>query len=61
VVRTSHVDGTKFYLDNDNWVLLRFSGTENLMRISCEADTPHKADKLIEWGKELIHLDAFPA
>ena len=61
VIRTSHIDGTKFYLENDNWVLLRFSGTENLLRIWCEADTPRKAAELIEWGKELIHLEAFSA
>jgi len=61
VTRTSNMDGTKFYLENDNWMLLRFSGTESLLRISCEADTPRKAEALIEWGKELIHLDAFSA
>ncbi|MFN2154316.1 MAG: glucosamine-1-phosphate N-acetyltransferase, partial [Anaerolineae bacterium] len=61
VIRISNIDGTKFYLENDNWVLLRFSCTESLLRITCEADTPHKAEELIEWGKELIHLDAFSA
>jgi phosphomannomutase len=59
VIRTSHMDGTKFYLENDNWVLLRFSGTESLLRISCEADTPRKAEELVQWSKELIRLDAF--
>jgi phosphomannomutase len=51
----SHMDGTKFLLDNDNWVLIRFSGTEALLRIFCEADTPEKAQQLLRWGKELIH------
>jgi phosphomannomutase len=59
VLRVSHEDGTKFYLDNDNWVLLRFSGTESLLRIFCEADTPEKAQELIDWGKDLVHLDKF--
>jgi phosphomannomutase len=60
VCRISHRDGFKFYLENDNWVLLRFSGTESLLRIFCEADTPEKARELVQWGQELIHLDASP-
>jgi phosphomannomutase len=58
VLRVSHMDGIKYYLEDDNWVLLRFSGTESLLRISCEADTPQKAQELIDWGRELIHLEA---
>ncbi len=37
VVRISHVDGTKLYLENDNWALLRFSGTEPVLRLAVEA------------------------
>jgi len=59
VVRTSQVDGFKFYLENDNWVMLRFSGTEALLRIFAEGDTPEKARQLVEWGKRLIRLDQF--
>jgi phosphomannomutase/CTP:molybdopterin cytidylyltransferase MocA len=50
VLKTSHLDGTKFLLENDNWLLLRFSGTEPLLRIFAEADSLEKADQLIEWG-----------
>jgi phosphomannomutase len=57
VQRVSHADGTKFYLDNDNWLLLRFSGTEALLRIFCEADTVQKAHELVQWGKDLVRLD----
>jgi alpha-D-glucose phosphate-specific phosphoglucomutase len=53
----SHADGFKYYLDNDNWVLLRFSGTEALLRIFSEADTPEKAWELVSWAKELIDLN----
>jgi phosphomannomutase/UTP-glucose-1-phosphate uridylyltransferase len=56
VLRTSHMDGFKFYLENDNWVMLRFSGTEALLRIFSEADTPEKAQALVGWGKKLIDL-----
>ena len=37
------MDGTKLYLENDNWVLLRFSGTEPVLRLAVEADSPEKA------------------
>ena len=53
VKSVSHVDGTKFLLDNDNWLLLRFSGTEPVLRIFAEADTEAKVRDLVEWGKGL--------
>ena len=49
VVATSHLDGTKILLEDDNWALLRFSGTEPLLRMSVEADTPEKATELLTW------------
>ncbi|MCE7984013.1 MAG: glucosamine-1-phosphate N-acetyltransferase [Caldilinea sp. CFX5] len=54
VQRVSYQDGIKFYLENDNWLLLRFSGTEPLLRIFTEADTAEKAEQLISWAKQLI-------
>ncbi len=54
----SHLDGTKFLLDNDNWVLVRFSGTEPVLRLFAEADTPEKARELIQWAKQLTGLEA---
>ncbi|UTT58557.1 NTP transferase domain-containing protein [Cellulosimicrobium cellulans] len=49
VVSVSHLDGTKIFLENDNWALLRFSGTEPVLRMFVEADTPEKAAELLEW------------
>ncbi|MEM7344930.1 MAG: hypothetical protein AAF485_11870 [Chloroflexota bacterium] len=54
VLSISHMDGTKFLLENDNWVLLRFSGTEPVLRIFAEADSPEKAEALIGWGRSLL-------
>jgi alpha-D-glucose phosphate-specific phosphoglucomutase len=56
VQRISHDDGTKFYLDHDNWLMLRFSGTESLLRLFAEADTPETAHELIEWGKHQARI-----
>jgi phosphomannomutase len=54
VVDIMHIDGTKLLLENDNWALLRFSGTEPLLRLSVEADTPEKAKELIEWLRQFV-------
>jgi len=52
VVRVSHMDGTKRYLQNDDWALLRFSGTEPLLRLVVEADSADKARELIDWLRQ---------
>ena len=52
VVKILHTDGTKLLLENDNWALLRFSGTEPILRLMVEADTPEKARELIDWLKQ---------
>ncbi len=57
VERISHKDGAKFYLENDNWLLLRFSGTEPLLRIFAEADDEEKVDALIGWAERLVAME----
>ena len=52
VVDISHVDGTKLLMENDNWALIRFSGTEPILRLMAEADSPEKAQELIDWLKQ---------
>ena len=47
---------TKFLLDDDQWVLLRFSGTEPLLRIFAEADSPAKAQALIKDAQKLLPM-----
>ncbi|MGC4154310.1 MAG: NTP transferase domain-containing protein [Propionicimonas sp.] len=42
-------DGIKIHLDGGSWVLLRFSGTEPVLRMFVEAETPDQADRLIAW------------
>jgi len=56
VVSISELDGTKFLLENDHWALLRFSGTEPLLRLFAEADSAEKAKELIESLKKLVSL-----
>ena len=54
VLRITHYDGTKIFLENDNWALLRFSGTEPVLRLTVEADSPAKASELMDWLKGFV-------
>jgi alpha-D-glucose phosphate-specific phosphoglucomutase len=54
VKRISKDDGIKLYLENDNWALLRFSGTEPVLRLGVEADTPEKAGELLDWLRQFV-------
>jgi len=54
VLRVSQRDGTKLYLEDDNWALVRFSGTEPVLRLAVEADSEKKAAELVEWLRQLV-------
>jgi phosphomannomutase len=54
VNRVGHLDGLKYYLDSDNWLLIRMSGTEPLLRFYAEADSLNKADAIIVDAKQQI-------
>ena len=54
VLKISQIDGTKLYLENDNWALLRFSGTEPVLRLAVEADTSEKAAELLQWLRQFV-------
>jgi phosphomannomutase len=58
VVRISHDDGTKIYLENDNWLLLRFSGTEPVLRLVVEADSAERARELMDWLRRFTTANA---
>jgi len=52
VLDITNYDGTKFLLEKDNWTLLRFSGTEPILRLMAESDSSDKARELIGWLKQ---------
>jgi phosphomannomutase len=54
VSKVSQLDGIKFYIDNDNWVLVRASGTEPLLRLYSEADSQAKAEALVADSKHKL-------
>ena len=48
------IDGVKFELEDDSWLLLRFSGTEPVCRFYAEAPTLEEAAALTEYGLALL-------
>lgn len=49
-------DGTKFILANGEWLMVRFSGTEPLMRCYIEARSTEGLEKLRQAGRELTQV-----
>ncbi len=45
------IDGFKFHLGNMGWLLIRFSGTEPLLRIYCESTSPERVQATLNWAK----------
>ncbi len=56
VVRTDTTDGFRFILADTTWLLIRFSGTEPVLRIYAETDSLARAERLLELGKELAGI-----
>lgn len=51
-VRTvTNPDGFKFRLENDSWLLIRFSGTEPVLRLYCEALDRATVEQILSWIK----------
>jgi phosphomannomutase len=46
-------DGFKFYRDDGSWLLIRFSGTEALLRVYVEAHSPDDVNALLDEGRRI--------
>ncbi|MCE2405550.1 MAG: phosphoglucomutase/phosphomannomutase family protein [Dehalococcoidia bacterium] len=56
VVRADSLDGRRYTLAGNEWVLMRFSGTEPLLRTYAEAGSPEKVEALLDAAEELLGL-----
>jgi len=56
VTKVDTTEGFRFFLGDESWLLIRFSGTEPLVRIYSEAESLEKARALLDEGKKLIGL-----
>jgi phosphomannomutase len=45
-------DGYKFNLSDDSWLLIRFSGTEPVLRLYCEAATIDRVREMLVWAQD---------
>ncbi|MGK7943697.1 MAG: phosphoglucomutase/phosphomannomutase family protein [Microcystaceae cyanobacterium] len=52
VVDCDTKDGYKFRLADGRWLLIRFSGTEPVLRLYCEAPTMTDVRKTLEWARD---------
>jgi alpha-D-glucose phosphate-specific phosphoglucomutase len=53
VVKVNTADGFHLTLADTSWLLVRFSGTEPVLRIYAESDSLERVEKLLEAGREL--------
>ncbi|MGD0708163.1 MAG: phosphoglucomutase/phosphomannomutase family protein [Anaerolineaceae bacterium] len=51
------VDGYKFCLEDGGWMLIRFSGTEPIMRVYCETTHQDKVQAILKDGLKIAGLD----
>ena len=49
-------DGYKFFMDNDDWLLIRFSGTEPIMRFYTETTREDNVQEILRAGVRLAGL-----
>jgi phosphomannomutase len=50
------LDGYKYVLEDGGWLLIRFSGTEPIIRVYCETTNESKVKPLLDEGLELAGL-----
>ncbi len=55
VKETGRKDGIKLYLEDGSWVLLRPSGTEPLMRVYLETNSPDKLNQIATQMEQMIN------
>jgi phosphomannomutase len=50
------VDGFKYMLADGSWLLIRFSGTEPVIRVYTETDSPERVRRILDEGRRLAGL-----
>lgn len=53
VIKIDRRDGFRYKLDDGSWLLIRFSGTEPLMRIYAESHSLEEVQSLLQLGRDL--------
>ena len=53
VTKVDMADGFRFILADNTWLLIRFSGTEPVLRIYTETDSPDRVERMLDVGRGL--------
>ena len=53
VLSVNTIDGYKFFADDGSWLLIRFSGTEPLLRIYTETTSPDRVQRILGEGRRI--------
>jgi phosphomannomutase len=56
VVGLNTLDGYKFLLEDGGWMLIRFSGTEPIIRVYCETTHPDRVQPILQDGLRIAGL-----
>lgn len=54
VIGRDNIDGFRFHMEGGWWLLLRFSGTEPLLRVYAEMPTSEQVQDALQAGQELV-------
>ncbi len=52
VIDCQTIDGYKYRLADNSWLMIRFSGTEPVLRLYCEAPTLKQVHQTLAWAKD---------
>jgi len=56
VIEVNTLDGVKYLLADDSWLLIRPSGTEPVLRVYAEARSPESVQSLLEFGEHVAAM-----
>jgi phosphomannomutase len=56
IARVLDTDGLKYVLEDGSWLLVRYSGTEPVLRLYAEAHSPERVGELLARGREISGL-----
>ncbi|MCZ2394454.1 MAG: hypothetical protein LC105_11395 [Chitinophagales bacterium] len=54
VIEVENIDGWKYHLDQNSWVMIRASGTEPVLRVYSESNTQEEVFKILDTVKEIL-------
>jgi phosphomannomutase len=54
IARRENMDGIKIYLGDIGWLLIRASGTENVLRVYCETSKSETTSRALDAVTKLV-------